>query len=61
MPQTTNPCSKGSGELRFLQKKSMQEIAEYKNASVRTVYNLLHRGITQLRKEINEKNFLWLW
>lgn len=56
-----SPAQREVVELRFLENKSMQEIADHKNTSIRTVYNLLHRGINKLRSEINEKNFLWLW
>lgn len=56
-----SPAQREVVELRFLQSKSLQEIADMKKTSLRTVYNLLHRGISKLRSEINEKNFLWLW
>lgn len=56
-----SPAQREVIELRFLQNKSMQEIVDYKKTSIRTVYNLLNRGINKLRSEINEKNFLWLW
>ncbi|QIL40384.1 sigma-70 family RNA polymerase sigma factor [Pedobacter sp. HDW13] len=56
-----SPAQREVVELRFLQNKTMQEIADHKNTSLRTVYNLLHRGVNKLRSEINEKNFLWLW
>lgn len=55
------PAQREVVELRFLQNKSLQEIADLKNTSIRTTYNLLHRGISRLRLEINEKKFLWLW
>lgn len=56
-----SPAQREVVELRFLQNKSLQEIADLKNTTIRTTYNLLHRGMTKLRSEINEKKFLWLW
>lgn len=56
-----SPAQKEVVELRFLQNKSLQEIADLKNTTIRTTYNLLHRGLSKLRSEINEKKFLWLW
>lgn len=56
-----SPAQREVIELRFLQNKSLQEISDLKNTTIRTTYNLLHRGISKLRSEINEKKFLWLW
>lgn len=56
-----SPAQREVVELRFLQNKSLQEIADLKKTTLRTTYNLLHRGMTRLRAEINEKKFLWLW
>ena len=56
-----SPAQREVVELRFLENKSLQEIADLKKTTLRTIYNLLHRGVSRLRSEINEKKFLWLW
>lgn len=55
------PAQREVIELRFLQHLSLQEIADLKNTSLRTVYNLTHRAISQLRQDVGKKNILFLW
>lgn len=55
------PAQREVIELRFLQNLSLQEIALRKNASLRTVYNLTHRAIQQLRESLGKKNIFFLW
>ncbi|HEY9262473.1 sigma-70 family RNA polymerase sigma factor [Chitinophaga sp.] len=59
--QTLTPAQREVIELRFLQNMSLQQIADVKNTSLRTVYNLTHRAIAQLRTEVGKKNILFLW
>ncbi|MGO4290678.1 RNA polymerase sigma factor [Chitinophaga sp. RAB17] len=59
--QTLTPAQREVIELRFLQNMSLQQIADAKNTSLRTVYNLTHRAIVQLRQEVGKKNIFFLW
>ncbi|MBC9932881.1 RNA polymerase sigma factor [Chitinophaga qingshengii] len=59
--QSLTPAQREVIEMRFLQNMSLQQIAAAKNTSLRTVYNLTHRAILQLRQELGKKNFLFLW
>lgn len=59
--QTLTPAQREVIELRFLQNMSLQQIADAKNTSLRTVYNLTHRAIAQLRQEVGKKNIFFLW
>nr|WP_295864187.1 sigma-70 family RNA polymerase sigma factor [uncultured Chitinophaga sp.] len=59
--QLLTPAQREVIEMRFLQNMSLQQIAIAKNTSLRTVYNLTHRAITQLRQEAGKKFFLFLW
>lgn len=59
--QTLTPAQREVIELRFLQNMSLQQIADAKNTSLRTVYNLTHRAISQLRLEVGKKNIFFLW
>jgi RNA polymerase sigma factor (sigma-70 family) len=56
-----SPAQREVIEMRFLQHLSLQEIADAKNTSLRTVYNLTHRAISQLRQDVGKKNILFLW
>lgn len=55
------PAQREVIELRFIHNYTLQQIADQKSTTLRTVYNLLHRGLNKLKSEINEKKFLWLW
>ncbi|MBV7529628.1 RNA polymerase sigma factor [Chitinophaga sp. sic0106] len=59
--QSLTPSQREVIELRFVHHKSLQEIATLKKASLRTVYNLTHRAIAQLRAAVGKKNILFLW
>jgi RNA polymerase sigma factor (sigma-70 family) len=58
---TLTPAQREVIELRFLQNMSLQQIADTKNTSLRTVYNLTHRAIIQLRQQLGKKNIFFLW
>jgi RNA polymerase sigma factor (sigma-70 family) len=58
---TLTPAQREVIELRFLQNMSLQQIADAKNTSLRTVYNLTHRAIIQLRQQLGKKNIFFLW
>ncbi|RAJ08335.1 RNA polymerase sigma factor (sigma-70 family) [Chitinophaga skermanii] len=59
--QQLTPAQREVIEWRFIKHMSLQEIADAKNTSLRTVYNLTHRAIAQLRASIGKKNILFLW
>lgn len=59
--QLLSPAQKEVVELRYLQNMSLQEIADHKNASLRTVYNLMHRALVHLKNELLKKKFLFTW
>lgn len=46
------PAQREVIELRYFQGFSLQQIADQKNTSLRTVYNLMYRAIAQLKKEL---------
>ncbi|MBO9632055.1 MAG: sigma-70 family RNA polymerase sigma factor [Chitinophagaceae bacterium] len=56
-----SPAQKEVVELRYMQNMSLQEIADHKRSSLRTVYNLMHRALIQLKNELLKKNFLFMW
>lgn len=56
-----SPAQKEVVELRYMQNMSLQEIADHKKASLRTVYNLMHRALVHLKTELLKKKFLFMW
>lgn len=59
--QSLSPAQKEVVELRYLKNLSLQEIADQKKASLRTVYNLMHRALVHLKSELLKKKFLFMW
>ena len=59
--QQLSPAQKEVVELRYLQNMSLQEIADHKKASLRTVYNLMHRALVHLKTALLKKKFLFMW
>ncbi|NML22250.1 sigma-70 family RNA polymerase sigma factor [Pseudoflavitalea sp. G-6-1-2] len=59
--QLLSPAQKEVVQLRYMQNMSLQEIANHKKASLRTVYNLMHRALVHLKTELLKKNFFYLW
>lgn len=55
-----SPAQREVIELRYLSGLSPEQIAARKNTSLRTVYNLLHRGITQLRRQVGSQHLFFL-
>lgn len=59
--RSLSPAQKEVVELRYLQNMSLQEIADQKKTSLRTVYNLMHRALVHLKSELLKKKFLFTW
>lgn len=59
--EVLSPAQKEVVELRYMQNMSLQEIAYHKKASLRTVYNLMHRALVHLKNELVKKKFLFMW
>ena len=48
-------------ELRYIYRFSLQQIADKKNSSLRTVYNLMHRALNKLKEEVGLVILLMFW
>ncbi|WP_126249035.1 RNA polymerase sigma factor [Chitinophaga rhizosphaerae] len=55
-----SPAQREVIEMRYLSGMSPEQIAAHKNTSLRTVYNLMHRGITQLRRQVGSQHLFFL-
>lgn len=56
-----SPAQREVIELRYLQGMSPEQIAGYKQSSLRTVYNLMHRGIAELRRQVGKQPLSIFW
>lgn len=58
---TLSPAQREVIELRYLQGMTPEQIAAYKKSSLRTVYNLMHRGIAELRRQVGKQQWMLFW
>lgn len=56
-----SPAQREVIEMRYLRGMTPEQIAHVKQSSLRTVYNLMHRGMAALRHQVGSQHLTLFW